>query len=132
MLLILSLHHCLVCIEFDLVKITYAVESKLQGLMTKAKILRDYPQDCNSLGSIPSECSIHLKPDAIPVVHPPHRIPLMLIDKCKAEPDRMVELGVILPVKEPCQWMKLMVFVEKKSGRLRICLDPHDLIKNVQ
>lgn len=83
------------CIEFDHVKITYSVEStQLQGHMTKAKVLRDYSQAFKRLGSIPGECSINLKLDAIPVVHPPRRIPVALKDKCRAELDRMVDLGI--------------------------------------
>ena len=123
------------CIEFDLVKFTYAVDSKqlvTHSHMTKSSVLKDYPQLFNSLGSIPDECSIHLKPDAIPVIHPPRKIPVALKDRCKAELDRMESLGVIQRVQEPSQWVSSMVNVEKKSGKLRICLDLHDLNKNVQ
>ena len=123
------------CIQFDLVKITYAVDSKqlvADGHMTKSSVLKDYPQLFKGLGSIPGECSIHLKPDAIPVVHPPHKIPVGLKDRCKAELDRMVSIGVIQRVQEPSQWVNSMVIVENKSGQLRLCLDPHDLNKNVQ
>lgn len=123
------------CIEFDLVKITYAVDSKqpaVPGGMTKSSVLKDYAEAFNGLGAIPGECSIHLKPDAVPVVHPPRRIPVALKDRCKAELDRMESLGVIQKVQEPSQWVNSMTIVEKKSGKLRICLDPHDLNKNVQ
>ena len=54
------------CVEFDLVKITYAVESNQpQGHMTKASVLKDYPQAFKGLGSIPGECLIHLESDAL-------------------------------------------------------------------
>ena len=75
---------------------------------------------------------VHLKPDAIPVVHPPCKIPVTLKDRCKGELDRMKSIGVIQRVQEPSQWVNPMVIVKKKSGQLRICLDPHDLNKNVQ
>ncbi|XP_053374915.1 uncharacterized protein LOC128547169 [Mercenaria mercenaria] len=41
------------------------------------------------------QCSIYLKHDAKPVVHPPRRIPVALRDKCKKELDKMEKLGVI-------------------------------------
>ena len=44
----------------------------------------------------------------------------------------MESLGVIQRVQESSQWVNSMVIVEKKSGKLRICLDLHDLNKNVQ
>ena len=76
--------------------------------------MKEFPQAFKGLGSIPGECSIHLKPDAVPVVHPPRRIPVALKDKCKAELDRMESLGVIQRVHEPSQWVNSMVIVEKK------------------
>ena len=123
------------CIEFDLVKITYAVDSKqpaAPGQMTKSSVLKDYAEAFNGLGAIPGKCSIHMKPDAVPVVHPPRRIPVALKYHCKAELDRMESLGVIQKVQEPSQWVNSMTIVEKKSEKLRICLNPHDLNKNVQ
>ena len=121
------------CIEFDLVKITYAVETKQpQDHMTKNSVLKDYTHAFKGLGSIPGECKIHLKSDAIPVVHPPRKIPVALKDRCKAELDRMEKMGVIQKVHEPTDWVNSMVLVEKKSGKLRICLDPHGLNKCVQ
>ena len=120
-------------IEFDLVKITCAVETKQpHDHMTKKSVLKDYTHAFKGLNSIPGECKIHLKPDAIPIVHPPRKIPVALKDRCKAELDRMEKMGVIQKVHEPTDWVNSMVLVEKKSGKLRICLDPHDLNKCVQ
>ena len=121
------------CVEFIWFKITYAVESNQpQGHMTKASVLKDYPQAFKGLGSIPGESSIHLKPDVIPLVHPPRKIPVPLKDRCKAELDHMENMGVIQKVHEPTDWVNSMALVEKNSGKLRVCLDPHDLNKNIQ
>ncbi|XP_053395631.1 uncharacterized protein LOC128555874 [Mercenaria mercenaria] len=80
----------------------------------------------------PRQCSIYLKHDAKPVVHPPRRIPVALRDKCKKELDKMEKLGVITKVSEPTEWVNSMVTVQKKSGDLRIVLDPGDLNRNIQ
>ena len=47
--------------------------------------------------------------------------------KVKAELDKMVKLGVITPVDEPADWVSSVAYVWKSSGKLPICLDPHDL-----
>ena len=42
-------------------------------------------------------------------------------------------MGVIVPVKTPTDWVSLLVVVEKqKGGKLRVCLDPHDLNRAIK
>ena len=53
----------------------------------------------------------------------PRRIPIPLAPKVKPQLDRMVELGVIRPVKEPTDWCAGIVVVPKKDGGVRICVD---------
>ena len=73
-------------IEFHRVKVTYAVETKQpQDHMTKTLVLKDYTQAFKELGSITDEHKNRLKPDAIPSVCRPHKIPVALKDRCKAE-----------------------------------------------
>ena len=119
--------------EFDLVKTTYSAENhQSQSYMTEASVLKECAQVFKGIGSILGECSIHLIPDAVPVVHPPRKIPVALRDRCKDELDRMEKIGVIKKVGEPTEWVNSIVVVEKKSGKLRICLDPNDLNKVIQ
>lgn len=121
------------CVEFDLVKITYSIENKpAQSYMTKASVLNNFPQVFKGIGSIAGDVSIHIAPDAVPVVHPPRKIPVALKDRVKEELDRMEKMGVIKKVDEPTDWVNSMVVVEKRSGKLRVCLDPHDLNKVIQ
>ncbi|CAB4054887.1 unnamed protein product [Lepeophtheirus salmonis] len=63
------------------------------------------------------------------VISPSRRIPVALQPNVKAELDRLVSIGVIEPISEPTPWMSQIVIVEKKSGDMRICLDPHNLNK---
>lgn len=81
---------------------------------------------------MPGECNIHLVPNFKPVVHPPHRIPVALQARCKAELAKMERLGVITKVDEPTEWVNSMVLVEKGQGNLRVCLDPTYLNKCIQ
>ena len=41
----------------------------------------------------------------------------------------MESKGIIKKVNEPTAWVNSMVVNEKRSGKLRICIDPRDLNK---
>ena len=56
----------------------------------------------------------------------------MLKDKLKKELDRMEKNDIIDQVDEPSDWVNSVVIVEKRDGKLRICLDPHDLNKAIK
>ena len=59
------------------------------------------------------EHHINVTQEAIPVVHLPRKVPYLLKEKLKVELDRMERDEIIDK--------------EKPNGKLRICLDPHDL-----
>ena len=65
-------------------------------------------------------------------IHPPRKIPYAMLDRLEDELDRMDKLAVIVPVKEPSEWVNSMVVVEKPGGALRICLDPKNLNKAIR
>jgi len=44
----------------------------------------------------------------------------------------MEELDVIEKVEEPTDWVNCMVMIVKPNGKLRICIDPHDLNRAVK
>ena len=44
----------------------------------------------------------------------------------------MEKNDIIDQVDEPSDWVHSMVIVEKRDGKLRICLDPHDLNKAIR
>ena len=58
-----------------------------------------------------------------------HRVPIALRGKLKEELDRLVNLGVIAPVEQPTPWLSQIVIALKKNGKMRVCLDPHELNK---
>lgn len=61
---------------------------------------------------------------------PARRIPYILRKAVKAELDSMVKLKVIKPIKEATPVVSPMVIV-RKDNKIRICLDPSDLNKNI-
>ena len=48
-------------------------------------------------------------------------------EKFKAELDRLESLEVLAKVDEPTEWVSSVVIATKKSGALRICIDPRPL-----
>ena len=81
------------------------------------------------LGTLPGIQHLQTRADALPVVMVNHRIPIAVCGKLKAELDRLVKLGVITPVEQPTPWLSQIVVALKKNGKMRICLDPHELNK---
>jgi hypothetical protein len=56
-------------------------------------------------------------------------MPYTIKPKVKSELDKLVKTGVITPVDTPTKWVSQLVIAEKKSGDLRICIDPRPLNK---
>ncbi|XP_062544588.1 uncharacterized protein K02A2.6-like isoform X2 [Armigeres subalbatus] len=61
---------------------------------------------------------------------PPRRIPHALRSNVKEELDSMLKMGVIEPITEPTPILNAMVIVRQK-GKLRICIDPSQVNKNL-
>ena len=73
--------------------------------------------------------TVHLEVDQniTPVVAPPRSVPASLKGQLKQELDRLQEIDVIAPVDEPTQWVSGLAVAVKKTGALRICLEPRPL-----
>ena len=80
---------------------------------------------------------INLYPDTQPVIHEPRAVPVHLQGMYKEERYNMVELGVLIPVSEPTDWVNSIVLSETTNDRgevtrIRVCLDPRDLNKAIK
>ena len=72
---------------------------------------------------------LELEEGAVPVVHPPRKVPVALKIQLKEELERLEDLGILARVTEPTPWVSSMVLVRKPNGKLRICIDPKDINK---
>ena len=95
--------------------------------------LREQFKDIFSgLGCLEGQYKIDIDPNVRPVVHPCRKVPFSIKKRLKKELQRMVDLGVIIKEDGPTDWVNSLVVVEKKSGDLRVCLDPRSLNKAVK
>ena len=83
------------------------------------------------LGKYPSQYRIKLSDDATPVIIPTKRIPQSVESPLKEKLDKMTDNDVIEAVTHPTQWVNGLVATHKKSGDIRVCLDPRPLNKYI-
>jgi len=67
-----------------------------------------------------------------PEQHQPRRVPLPIQPKLKAKLQELVDQGILATETEPTDWISSLVVTTKKSGELRICIDPKDLNKGLK
>ena len=72
-----------------------------------------------------------MDPDIKPVQHNPCRVPLPVKAELKKKIRDLEQAGVIQKVTEPTPWINSMVVVHKPN-KLRVCLDPMDLNKDIK
>ena len=90
----------------------------------------------DKIGTLPGDpVRLHCEENCIPKIMPARREPVALREKVKVKLEEMCLAGVLAKVDKPTDWVSQMVVTEKKSGDLRICLDPrplNDVLKREQ
>ena len=61
------------------------------------------------------------------MILPARKVPVSVKDKFRAELKRLQDLNVIAPVDQPTEWVSQFVVAVKKSGDVRVCIDPKPL-----
>ncbi|KAK3744055.1 hypothetical protein QZH41_000989 [Actinostola sp. cb2023] len=103
---------------------------EVKRFTTVEQLLEEYSDVLNrQLGTLPGKVHLEVDKDVKPVITPVRRVPTALTAKLKAELDKYVELGVLAPIEEPTPWVSSLVVATKKSGALRVCIDPRELNK---
>ncbi|GJW23686.1 putative reverse transcriptase domain-containing protein [Tanacetum coccineum] len=105
-----------------------ADEKKLDDI----RIVRDFPEVFpNHLTGLPPmgeiEFRIHLIPSALPVVNSPYRLAPFGMLELSNQLKELQEKGFIRPSHSP--WGVLVLFVKKKDGALRMCIDYKEMNK---
>lgn len=112
--------------EITFVIVPNSFESLL-GLKTIQKLELTVNQDqfiakiesSMDLGDL-GEANLTVVPTIKQNVLPCRKIPIALTDRVKADLDKMVERGILIPVTKPTAWVSQMAIVQKPNGKLRI------------
>ena len=93
-------------------------EGQLQEVLSEfSDTFKDTPGCC-----LTTDCNIELEWDAVPVNLPVRRVPFNIRGGVKDALTRMVDDGVIEPVRDS-RWCSPIVPVRKPDGSIRVCVD---------
>ncbi|CAB4011200.1 Hypothetical predicted protein [Paramuricea clavata] len=121
------------CHHFKLSKSsTLSNEYGRSACTSDPNLMPEYKDVFGEIGCLQGEYHIITDPEVKPVIHPPRIIPISMMDKLKAELERMKQLDVIDTIDGPTDWVSSLVIVEKPNGQIRLCLDPRDLNKAIK
>ena len=106
------------------------------AITSKEQILSKYPDVFEGIGRFPSlPYHIQVNMNITPKQTQCRPVPIHLKETFKIEIDKMIQAGIIKPVKEATPWINSFILVEgkKKSGNLKlcICLDVTNLNKTI-
>ena len=83
---------------------------------SKEHILSRYPDVFKSIGRFPGQpYHIQVDPNVAPKQTPCQTVPIHLKETFKKEIDKMLQAGIIKPVKEATPWINSFVLVEGKD-----------------
>ena len=105
---------------------------KLGPINSRDDLIKAYPDRFEGIGKFPGTYHIHLKEDAIPVVHPPRKCPIAIRPLVDKKLDKLLEQEVIVQVTEPTDWVSSLAYSWKADGDLRTCLNPTHLNKAIR
>ena len=117
--------------------------SKSTTTLENDPVLKDY-LDCfsNKPGILPIK--VHLKVDSAvtPVVHPPRKILVSMLDPTRQKLREMEQDGIIVKEEEHTPWVSSMLVIDERKGKekknpptkdnIRLCIDPRDLNRAVK
>ena len=107
--------------------LAYVVETGKEGTMVdEIPVVREFPDVfSNDIAGLPPErgveFTIYLIQGTEPISIPPYRMALAELRELKAQLEELLSKGFIRPSISP--WGASVLFVKKKNGSLRLCVD---------
>ena len=99
--------------------------------LDKNNVLSAYKELFTGISCSPGRVSIKLKHETVPGKEACRKITFAMLNDVKAALDRMEEAGMIKRITQPTKWGSAMHIAYKLDRKLRICLDPRNLIKAI-
>ena len=115
------------CQTLGLITINSVTEVTQQ--VSKDPIIDEYSDVFCGIGCFDGEYQMVMDSTVKPVQHQPRRVPIPMRDALKAKLQELVDANILKEVTEPTDWISSLVVTRKRSGQLRICIDPRDLNK---
>lgn len=115
--------------NFEKVTATKTMD-KASGTKTAQEIIKECKDVFEGdLGTLEGKQHLAVDPTVLPNVSHSRWVPFAIKPKLKAELQRLTDIGVLIPVDEPTDWVSNLVIATKESGDLSLCLDPKQLNK---
>ena len=93
-------------------------------------ILLEFPDVFEErVGEFEGELTLQTEPGTVPTQQPIRGVPFALKKQFKQELEKMMRDNIIEKLEGPSSWLNSYVIERKRSGKLRICLDPKPLNK---
>ena len=105
--------------------------SPLPPLNSSKDLIATYYDCFEGIGCFPGMYTNHLHDDAKSVIHAPHKCPITMCPLVCEKLDEFLEQEIIVPVREPTDWVSSLAYSWKANGKLWVCLDPKDLIATI-
>ena len=90
-----------------------------------------YPNNFDCISDMQGEYHIKMDPSVPPVQHSRQKVPIEYKEEIQKELSEMVQQGIITQQIEPTPWVNTLTYTKKANSKLRICLDPKDLKKDI-
>ena len=105
-------------------------------ITSKEQILSSYPDIFEGIGRFHGPpCNIQVDPNIMLKQTPCQLMPIHHKEAFKKEIDKMLQAGIIAPVKEATSWINSIILIRGKdilsNPKLCICLDPTNLSKAI-
>ena len=101
------------------------LQGKFEGFEEEAVVCQlkeEYPEVFSDLPGKTSACQLKIDTgEAAPRRSHPYRVPDRLKESVRAEVNKLVELGIVVPSNSP--WASPVVPVPKSDGTVRVCVD---------
>ena len=104
--------------EFQVKRIT------AEELIKRCSYVYDRP-----LGTLPGEVHLEVDHSVKPVITPTRRVLIALKKDFRDKLTRYIEQGIVAPVDKLIPWVRSLAVATKKSGALRVCINPRPLNK---
>ena len=103
---------------------------KASGPKTAQEIIEEYKDVFEGdLRTLEGKQHLAVDPTVLPNIFPLQWVPFAIKPKLMTELERLTDIGVLMPVDEPTDWVSHLVIATKESGDLHLCLDPKQLNK---